>query len=556
MLDRIVGRVALDNVVDLFTDEVVVHSNELITDEIAAKNDKAGIEKIRIRSVLTCESRRGVCADCYGHSLSSGVMVEIGEPVGIIAAQSIGEPGTQLTLRTFHVGGTASRVVEQSRIEAKAKGSIVMNNTKTLKNRAGEFVVLNRNGEISIVDEKGIEKELYTLSYGTVLKVKDGDKVKSGQPLATWDLYAIPIFTEHDGTIKFEDIIDGVTMREKTDESTGLIGRVIVENKDEQKHPQVTVVGKDGIKLAGYAVPTGAYISVEDGVEVKAGDILAKIPREISKSRDITGGLPRVAELFEARKPKGAAIISEIDGTITFAGSSKGMRKLVVTNENGSAKDYLIPGGRHINVRDQDRVLAGEQLTDGPVNPHDILEVKGVNEVQEYLVDKVQEVYRLQGVGINDKHIEVIVRQMLRKVVIEEPGESEFLPGQQVDKFRFLDENGRLEEEGKQVCSAKPTLLGITKASLGTESFISAASFQETTRILTEAAVSGKVDELRGLKENVIMGHLISAGYRHARLPVEGRMKSLWNGRTPRIGHRFRSLSSSRPTERRGAGEA
>jgi DNA-directed RNA polymerase subunit beta' len=512
LMDRIVGRVALDNVVDLFTDEVVVHSNELITDEVAARIDKAGIEKIRIRSVLTCESRRGVCAACYGHSLSSGTMVEIGEPVGIIAAQSIGEPGTQLTLRTFHVGGTASRVVEQSRIEAKAKGTLRMNNIKSVKNRQGELVVLNRNGEISIIDEKGIEKELYTLSYGTVLKVKDGDKIKSGQALATWDLYAIPIFTEHDGHIKFEDIVEGVTMREKTDESTGLIGRVIVENKDDQKHPQVTVVGKDGAKVAAYAVPTGAYISVEDGQEVKAGDILAKIPREISKTRDITGGLPRVAELFEARKPKGAAIISEIDGTVTFAGSAKGMRKLVVTNENGTAKDYLIPGGRHINVRDQDRVLAGEQLTDGPVNPHDILEVKGVNEVQEYLVDKVQEVYRLQGVSINDKHIEVIVRQMLRKVVVEEPGESVFLPGNQVDKFRFMDENVRLDEESKQACSAKPTLLGITKASLGTESFISAASFQETTRILTEAAVSGKVDELRGLKENVIMGHLISAG--------------------------------------------
>jgi len=512
LLDRIIGRVALDNVVDLFTDEVLVRSNEMISEEMAARIDKAGIEKIRIRSVLTCESRRGVCGNCYGHSLASGAMVDIGEPVGIIAAQSIGEPGTQLTLRTFHVGGTASRVVEQSRIETKTKGTIRINNIKTVKNAAGELVVLNRNGEISVQDDKGIEKELYTLSYGTVLKVKDGDKVKSGQMLAMWDLYAIPIFTEHDGKIKFEDIVEGVTMREKTDESTGLIGRVIVENKDEQKHPQITIIGADGKRLAAYAVPTGAYMSVEDGQNVKTGDILAKIPREISKTRDITGGLPRVAELFEARKPKGAAIISEIDGTITFAGTSKGMRKLVVTNENATSRDYLIPSGRHINVRDQDRVLAGEQLTDGPVNPHDILEVKGVNEVQEYLVDKVQEVYRLQGVGINDKHIEVIVRQMLRKVVIEEPGESAFLPGQQVDKFRFLDENVKMDEAGTAVATAKPLLLGITKASLGTESFISAASFQETTRILTEAAVSGKLDELRGLKENVIMGHLISAG--------------------------------------------
>jgi DNA-directed RNA polymerase subunit beta' len=438
--------------------------------------------------------------------------VEIGEPVGIIAAQSIGEPGTQLTLRTFHVGGTASRVVEQSRIEVKSKGSIKLNNVRAVKNRAGDLVVLNRQGELAVMDEKGQEKELYPLAYGTILKVKDGDEVKPNQVVAHWDLYSIPIFTEFEGTLEFSDIIEGVSMREKTDESTGLIGRVIIENKDEVRHPAILVKDADGKVLATYAIATGAYLNVENGATVKPGDILAKLPREISKTRDITGGLPRVAELFEARKPKSAAVLSEIAGTVSFGGNVKGMRKLTVRGDDGSSRDYLIPAGRHINVREGDRVVVGEQLTDGPLSPHDILDVKGVNEVQEYLVDQVQEVYRLQGVGINDKHIEVIVRQMLRKVVIEDPGDTEFLPGQQVDRLRWQDENRRMQAENRTPSTAKPTLLGITKASLGTESFISAASFQETTRVLTEAAVSGKVDELLGLKENVIMGHLISAG--------------------------------------------
>ncbi|HXB98084.1 MAG TPA: DNA-directed RNA polymerase subunit beta', partial [bacterium] len=499
-------------VVDLNTDEVLLRAAEMITEEVAEKIDQAGIEKIRIRSVLTCESRRGVCAKCYGSSMASHKMVELGEPVGIIAAQSIGEPGTQLTLRTFHVGGTASRVVEQSRIEVKAKGILKISNVKAVKNRNGELVVLNRNGEVSVVDEKGLEKEQHHIQYGTVLKVKDGDAVKSGQLIATWDLYSVPIFTEVDGVVEFQDIIEGVTMREKTDESTGLIGRVVVENRDEVRHPAMAIKAADGSVVSTYSVNAGAYLSVENGMAVKAGDILAKLPREISKTRDITGGLPRVAELFEARKPKASAVLSEIDGTVAFAGTVKGMRKLVVKADNGESRDYLIPAGRHINVREADRVLAGEELTDGPLNPHDILDVKGVSEVQEYLVDKVQEVYRLQGVGINDKHIEVIVRQMLRKIVVDEPGETEFLPGQQVDRLRYTDENKRMVTEGRPQATSKPILLGITKASLGTESFISAASFQETTRVLTEAAVSGKVDGLLGLKENVIMGHLISAG--------------------------------------------
>jgi len=510
--DRIVGRVALDPVVDLFTDEVLVRANQEIDEATADRIEAAGVEKIHIRSVLACESRRGVCAKCYGRNLATGEMVDIGEPVGIIAAQSIGEPGTQLTLRTFHVGGTASRVVEQSRLEAQSAGKVRLNNVKTVKNRNHELVVLNRQGELSIINEKGQEKELFTLAYGTILKVKEGDAVKKGDVLANWDLYAVPIFTEVAGVLKFEDIIENVTMREKTNESTGLMERQIVETKEEQRHPQLTVRGKDGALLASYSIPTGSYLSMENEQEVLPGDILAKIPREISKTRDITGGLPRVAELFEARKPKGAAIITEIDGVVGFAGNVKGMRKLTVSNEAGKVSEYLIPMGRHINVREGDHVLAGEQLTDGPINPHDILDVKGIFEVQEYLVNKVQEVYRLQGVGINDKHIEVIVRQMLRKVVIDEPGDTEFLTGNQTDRFRYSDENGRVSGLGKNPATAKPVLLGITKASLGTESFISAASFQETTRVLTEAAVSGKVDPLRGLKENVIMGHLISAG--------------------------------------------
>ena len=510
--ERIIGRIALDNAVDPSNDEVIVRAGELISEEAAERVDLAGVEKLRIRSVLTCECRRGVCAACYGTSMASGKMVEIGEPVGIIAAQSIGEPGTQLTLRTFHVGGTASRVVEQSRVEAKFKGVVRLINVKSVTNRNHGTVVLNRKGEVGVYDDKGVEKELHPLPFGTLLKVKDGDVVKDGQELATWDLYSIPIFTEVDGTLEFQDIIEGLTLREKTDESTGLIGRMIVENRDEVRHPAVLVKDASGALVANYSVATGAYLGVENGQAVKAGDILAKLPRDISKTRDITGGLPRVAELFEARKPKGSAVLTEIDGTVVFAGTVKGMRKLTIKADGGESRDYLIPADRHINVRDQDRVLTGEELTDGPLNPHDILDVKGVTQVQEYLVDKVQEVYRLQGVGINDKHVEVIVRQMLRKVIVDEAGDTEFLPGVQVERLRWQDENRRMDSEGRAKSTSKPLLLGITKASLGTESFISAASFQETTRVLTEAAVCGKVDDLLGLKENVIMGHLISAG--------------------------------------------
>ena len=511
--DRIVGRVALDNVVDLFSDEVLVRAGQEISDEIAEKIENAVVEKIRIRSVLTCESRRGVCAKCYGRNLATGRNVDVGEAVGIIAAQSIGEPGTQLTLRTFHIGGTASRVLEVSKIEAKNDGIVRFHNARTIANAEGDLLVLNRNAELGIDDEKGAERELYPLPYGTLLKVHGGSPVKKNEIIALWDLYNVPIFTEVSGQVQFEDIAEGKTMKEQTDETTGLIGRVIIEHKEEEMHPQIIIRDKNKNILANYAIPTGAYFTVDDGAEIKSGDILAKIPREISKTRDITGGLPRVAELFEARKPKGAAVISEIDGIVHFGGMVRGMRKITVAYEAvGIEKEYLIPQGRHLNVRDGDRVQAGEPLTDGTVNPHDILEIKGENEVQEYLVNKVQEVYRLQGVSINDKHIEVIVRQLLRKIIIEDSGDTAFLVGTQVERLAFRDENERVVKNGGRPATARPILLGITKASLGTESFISAASFQETTRVLTEAAVAGKVDDLRGLKENVIMGHLISAG--------------------------------------------
>jgi len=525
--ERILGRVALDNVVDLLSDEVLVRSGQEITEEIAEKIENAVVEKIRIRSVLTCESRRGVCAKCYGRNLATGRKVNVGEAVGIIAAQSIGEPGTQLTLRTFHIGGTASRVLEISKVEIKNDGIARLHNARTITAQDGTLIVLNRNAELGIYDERGTERELYPLPYGSALRIKDGDKVKKGDVVALWDLYNVPIFTEVSGRVQFEDIVEGKTMKEQTDEATGLIGRVIIEHKEEDLHPQIVIRDKNNHVLASYAIPTGAYFTVEDGSEIVAGDVLAKIPREISKTRDITGGLPRVAELFEARKPKGAATISEIDGVVQFGGVVRGMRKVLVKHETGIEKEYMIPTGKHLNVRDSDRVQAGEPLTDGPVNPHDILEIKGENEVQEYLVNKVQEVYRLQGVTINDKHIEVIVRQLLRKVVVEDAGDTEVLVGTQVDRFAFRDENERVVKTGGKPSTARPILLGITKASLGTESFISAASFQETTRVLTEAAIAGKVDELRGLKENVIMGHLISAGtgmpqYQKLREELEG----------------------------------
>lgn len=510
--ERIMGRTTLDNIVDIITDEVLVGAGEEITEDKAEKIEAAGIEKIRIRSVLTCESKRGVCQLCYGRNLATGRAVELGEAVGIMAAQSIGEPGTQLTMRTFHIGGTASRIIEQSYIKAKNKGIIKYRNLKIVVSKSKEILVLNRNGHISIHDPQGRELEFYSIPQGASVAVSDGGSVSKDEIFVRWDPYTSPILTEVEGKVRLEDIKEGVTMRQETDAATGLTERVIVEHKGDY-HPQVVVEDKDGQVLAVYSLPTGAHIMVKDGQQIKSGDLLAKTARKITKTKDITGGLPRVAELFEARRPKDPAIISEIDGVVEFGVAKKGQRRIIVRNPKTSMeKEYLIPHGKHLNVYKGDNVTSGQPLSDGPIVPQNILRVCGDKALQEYLVNEIQEVYRLQGVKINDKHIEIIIRQMLRKVRIEDPGDTNFLVGMQVDKFRFKEENERVKKIKKKPATAEPLLLGITKASLSTDSFIAAASFQETTRVLTDAACSGRKDTLAGLKENVIMGHLIPAG--------------------------------------------
>ena len=510
--ERVVGRVAVDNIVDIITDEIIVEAGQVINEEKADSIETAGIERIRIRSVLTCESTRGVCARCYGRNLATGRLVEQGEAIGIIAAQSIGEPGTQLTMRTFHIGGTASRIVEQAFLKSKAEGIIRYHNLRTVeRSKTKEVIVLNRNGQISINDETGREFERYPIPHGAIILVGDSKNVKKDMIFVKWDPYMSPILTEVSGLVRFEDIKENITMRQDMDPQTRRIDTVIVEHKGEY-HPQLIIQNEKKEVLAIYPIPAGAHIVVKNGEQIKAGDLLAKTPRVVTKTRDITGGLPRVAELFEARRPKNPAVISEIDGIVEFGGSKKGQRRIIVKSATGMKKEYLIPHGKHLNVYKGDRVYAGQQLIDGPVVPQDILRVSGDKALQEYLVNEVQEVYRLQGVKINDKHIEVIVRQMLRKVSIDESGDSSLLVGSHVDKVKFQEENQKCLKKKQKPAQATPILLGITKASLSTESFISAASFQETTRILTEAATSGKVDRLHGLKENVIMGHLIPAG--------------------------------------------
>ncbi len=520
MSDRILGRVALDDVIDPVSNDILVEANQEITEDLVKKIDEAGIDRVRIRSVLTCQSKKGICGACYGRDLSRGRMVNIGEAVGVIAAQSIGEPGTQLTMRTFHIGGTASRRAEQSSLEAKTKGKVKFNNVITVTNKEGYLTVMNRNGEVAVLDANGREREKYSVVYGAKLVVKDGDPVEKGKLMAEWDPYSTPIITEASGVVKFEDIEEGLTMQEQFDSVTGLSHKVIVESKASDKRPKILILDAQGNqvriessnRLARYMIPVGANLVINDGDEIKAGDTIAKIHRETSKTKDITGGLPRVAELFEARKPKDSAVISEIDGTVSFGKDTKGKRKVLVTPEMGEPKEYLIGKGRHLAVNEGDYVKAGEPLMDGPINPHDILRVLGEKALAKYLVDEVQEVYRLQGVKINDKHIETVVRQMLRKVRIKDVGDTTFLPGEQSDKLTFEAENQRVMQTGGAPATAEPLLLGITKASLSTESFISAASFQETTKVLTEASIGGRVDFLRGLKENVIMGRLVPAG--------------------------------------------
>jgi DNA-directed RNA polymerase subunit beta' len=520
--DRVLGRTALEDIRDPFTGNVIVHNSQEIDEAKVAAIEDAGLERVKIRSVLTCQSRQGVCVQCYGRDLARGHLVNLGEAIGVIAAQSIGEPGTQLTMRTFHIGGTASRRAEQTTLEARNEGVLKLINVTTVEGRDGDLVVMNRNGEVAIVDypEAGRERERerYAIVYGAKLKKGDGAKVKAGEMIAEWDPYTIPILTEAPGTVKFGDILEGVTMEEKVDERTGLSTKVVVDTRDIERRPRISIkdAGGQTARLGGgearYLLPVGAHLNVMEGQAVSAGDIIAKIPRETTKTKDITGGLPRVAELFEARKPKEFAVVSEIDGVVSFGKDTKGKRKVIVTPEVGEPREYLIPKGKHISVHEGDFVKAGEPLMDGSSNPHDILTILGEKALAKYLVDEVQEIYRLQGVRINDKHIEVIVRQMLRRVRIKEVGDSEFLLGDQVEKWRFEEENRRVLEDGGTPAIAEPLLLGITKASLSTESFISAASFQETTKVLTEAAVHGKVDRLVGLKENVIMGRLIPAG--------------------------------------------
>ncbi len=512
--DRILGRVALDDVYDPITDELVVSSGEEIREEHTDKIEEAGIETVRIRSVLTCESKYGVCAKCYGRNLATMKLVNIGEAVGVIAAQSIGEPGTQLTLRTFHIGGAAARIAEQSQLEAKYTGKIKLENIKSVDREDGTVMVTSREGvgEAYIIDDKGRLRTRLKVPYGAHLLVKDGQEVKKGDVILEWDPYTGTILCEKDGKVKFKDIIKDVSFRETHDEQTGLIQSIIIETKDKTLFPTVLIENNRGKTVGSYRIPTDAQLQVAEDQAVKAGDVLVKMPRVIAKSRDITGGLPRVAELFEARRPHDPAVISEIDGNVEFGKIIRGQQQVLVQGEHDEEREYLVPHGKHLMVHGGDRVLAGDRLCEGAKDPHDILDILGVYEVQAYLVGEIQEVYRLQGVKINDKHIEVIVRQMMQKVQIEHVGETNFLEGEKIDKVKFAEENARVVAEGGEPATSRPVLLGITRASLSTDSFISAASFQETTKVLTEAAVSGKIDYLMGLKENVIIGHLIPAG--------------------------------------------
>ncbi|OVE79025.1 DNA-directed RNA polymerase subunit beta' [bacterium I07] len=553
LADRILGRVTSEDVYDPESGEVLVDAGRLIDEETDDLIISKGIETVGIRSVLTCEAKRGVCAQCYGRNLATGKPVELGEAVGVMAAQSIGEPGTQLTLRTFHIGGTASRIAAESEVVSKGKGTVQFENVHLIEGVNQESIALRRNGQMKVVDEDNRVISRFTIPYGAHLLSQDGETVKKGQVLFRWDPYSDTILANTEGSVKFVDIKENETYREEVDEATGQRQMVVIESKNRDLSPHIIVQDKAGKKMGSYIIPTRAHLMVKDGDAVEAGNVLVKIPKDISKTRDITGGLPRVAELFEARRPRGPAVVSEIDGTVKFGAVKRGVRKVVVTSEDGRDKrSYLIPYGKHLLVHEGDRVLAGEKLSEGSVVPHDILAILGANKVQEYLVNEIQEVYRLQGVRINDKHIEVIVRQMLRKVRVEDPGDTEFLENDELDRRVFLEANDavlnkvvvedpgdskylegevvekvemgltneKLEQDGKNTITFRqakpatfhPLLLGITKAALGTDSFFSAASFQETTRVLTNAAIKGRVDSLSGLKENVIIGHLIPAG--------------------------------------------
>ena len=511
---RLIGRVSCETVKDPVASSTVVKKNHLIDEKTALAIEKIGVEQLKIRSVLTCESKRGVCAKCYGRNLATGQMVKLGEAVGIIAAQSIGEPGTQLTMRTFHIGGVASGTFKQPIIKAKNDGIVhFSDDLKVVQTTEGHWVALNKNGSITINAPDGRELERFTIVVGSTIAIGQGGKIKKGEAFVQWDPHNVPILTEKAGRVEFRDMIPGVTVKSEIDEQTGVKGTVVIEHK-EDLHPQIVITDeKTKDVLASYSIPAGAHVAVGEHKKVQAGSLLAKTPRKVAKTKDITGGLPRVAELFEARRPKDAAEIAKIDGIVEIGGTVRGKRKIIVTDqETGAEEEHLIPLNKHTIVFKGDFVKKGQQLTEGPVPPHDILDVLGPQALQEHMVNEVQEVYRLQGVEIADKHIEIIVRQMLRKVKITEPGDTTLLWGDQVDRLTFEKENEAVEEKGGKPAEAVPVLLGITKASLETESFISAASFQDTTRVLTEAATLGRIDHLRGFKENVIMGHLIPAG--------------------------------------------
>ena len=522
--ERTLGRTTAEDVLDPTTGELIIGANMLIEEPEAEAIEKAGVESVKIRSVLTCDSRVGVCAACYGRDLARGTPVNIGEAVGVIAAQSIGEPGTQLTMRTFHIGGAAQRGAEVSNVEASHDGVVTIRNRAVVTNSQGYPIVMSRNCEIVLQDDKGREKARFRVPYGARLLTDDNKPAKRNEKLAEWDPYTLPIITELQGQVEYLDLLDGVTIVERVDEVTGLTSRVVVDYKQAAKgvdlRPRLQLKDEKGEVLmlpngneARYFLNSDSILSVENGATVAAGDVLARIPREGSKTRDITGGLPRVAELFEARRPKDHAIIAEMDGRVEFGKDYKAKRRVIVRNdEAGTESEYLVPKGKHVSVQEGDFVRLGDPLVDGPRVPHDILKVLGVEALSDYLVNEIQDVYRLQGVKINDKHIEVIVRQMLQKVEIMEAGDTTYLQGEQVDRLEFEAENEKRLAVDERVATAMPVLQGITKASLQTHSFISAASFQETTRVLTEAATAGKVDSLMGLKENVIVGRLIPAG--------------------------------------------
>ena len=523
--DRIVGRCLAIDVNDPVSGDLIFEAGTYLDEVKAEAIEKAAVSTVKVRSALTCETKNGCCVKCYGRDLARGTVVNMGEAVGVIAAQSIGEPGTQLTMRTFHIGGTASSVSQQSALEASHDGIVKINNKKVVKDSKGRLVVLSRNMEIVLVDEEGRERVTYKVQFGSHLLKDEGEKVEHGDKLCEWDPYTLPIITEQGGTIKFVDLSDGISVNENVDEATGLSSRVVMDWRSHPKgadlRPRITlrddkdtVIALANGTEARYFMSVGAILSVNDGDEVHAGDVIARIPREASKTKDITGGLPRVAELFEARRPKDHAIIAEVDGYVEFGRDYKNKRRISINprNDEEDIVEYLIPKGKHISVQEGDFIRRGEYLIDGNPAPHDILKSLGIEALAEYLVNEVQDVYRLQGVGINDKHIEVIVRQMLKKVEITKSGETTLLIGEQVERQEFDEINEKAIAEGREPAKGEAILLGITKASLQTRSFISAASFQETTRVLTEAAVSGKSDKLIGLKENVIVGRLIPAG--------------------------------------------